>query len=92
MGVVIISHEETLERKTVMRTEENILPGIRKIKQSDYCIFDTLHYIWRKRTNTAVKYPNMVDYRKRMGGKRKGSLGVAGYLWDNKKERINLIF
>ena len=29
----------------------------------------------------AVKYPNMVDYRKRMDGKRKGSLGVAGDLW-----------
>lgn len=54
-----------------MRTEENILPGIRKIKQSDYCIFDTLHYIWRKRTNTAVKYPYMDNYRKRMGEKRK---------------------
>ena len=29
----------------------------------------------------AVKYPNMSDYRKRTDGKRKGSLGVAGYLW-----------
>lgn len=40
-----------------MKTEENTLPGIRKIKQSDYWIFDTLHYIWRKRTSAAVKYP-----------------------------------
>lgn len=68
-----------------MRTEGNILPGIRKIKQSDYCIFDTLHYIWRKRTNAAVKYPYMDNCRKRMGEKRKGSLGVAGYLWQKKE-------
>lgn len=81
MGVVIIPHEETLERKTIMRTEENILPIIRKIKQSNYCIFDTLHYIWRKRTNTAVKYPYMDDYRKRTDRKRKGNEAVAGYLW-----------
>lgn len=54
-----------------MKTEENTLPGIRKIKQSDYWIFDTLHYIWRKRTSAAVKYPYMDDYRKRMGEKRK---------------------
>ena len=38
----------------------------------------------------AVKYPNMVDYRKRTDGKRKGSLGVAGYLWDNKKRKDKL--
>ncbi len=67
-----------------MRTEENILLGIRKIKQSDYWIFDTLHYIWRKTSNAAVKYPYMDNYRKRMGGKRKGNLGAAGYLWGNK--------
>ncbi|EXZ05216.1 hypothetical protein M072_2384 [Bacteroides fragilis str. DS-208] len=47
------------------------------------CFLKILSYIWQKMSDEAVKYPNMVDYRKRTDGKRKGSLGVAGYLWYN---------
>lgn len=47
-----------------------------------------LSYIWQKMPDEAVKYPNMVDYRKRMDGKRKGSLGVAGYLWRRMEKTI----
>ncbi len=54
-------------------------------KYSKYCVFlKILSYIWQKMPDEAVKYPNMVDYRKRTDGKRKGSLGVAGYLWRSK--------
>ena len=48
------------------------------------CFLKILSYIWQKMSDEAVKYPNMVDYRKRTDGKRKGSLGVAGYLWRSK--------